>query len=135
MSLKTDNFDGEPGCIRVLRLRPAKHVSMAKLQQIYKHLQTLGDACVDAECVFTEWSTTVECNPPLPCTEDVVVNCTQENAIDDDGCCCYAADPTGAHKSGQVLDLGLIDAGTEIAGLGLSRSGAGALLRQDRARF
>lgn len=47
---KADNSDGEPGCDRIASFVTADapaDKAMAKLNQIYKHLQSLGDACVD----------------------------------------------------------------------------------------
>lgn len=38
----------------------------------------------------------------------ITVDCSQKNAFDPGGCCCWVPDPTGAHKWGHVLDLGKV---------------------------
>ncbi len=91
-----------------------------------------GDACQPSGCVTGECvgGEALDCDDGDPCTEDSCdleqgcvhdrvpdqttgeVTCSQKNDVDDDGCCCFIPDPTGAHKSGSVLDMGLQAAGT-----------------------
>jgi hypothetical protein len=44
---------------------------------------------------------------PLEITE-IVADCSQSNALDTGGCCCWVPDPTYAHNYGHVMDLGVI---------------------------
>ena len=56
---------------------------------------TLNDTCSEGACVS---ETTV--------TEGFTVDCNDDNALDNDGCCCWALDPLELYNSGHVLDLG-----------------------------
>jgi hypothetical protein len=56
---------------------------------------TTDDACSAGTCVGT-----------VSATQGFTVDCSDTNALDSDGCCCWATDPLGIYNSGHVLDLG-----------------------------
>jgi hypothetical protein len=73
----------------------------------------LDVACDDGvSCTFDECEAGVGC--VYTPADGETVGCDQVNDIDDDGCCCFADDPTGTYKSAQVLDVGIQIAGTEV---------------------
>jgi hypothetical protein len=58
-----------------------------------------------------------ECISGVGCTStpvDQTVTCGQSNALDSDGCCCFAEDPTGDYMSAHVLDLDWVPTGTDM---------------------
>ncbi|MGB0590295.1 MAG: LamG domain-containing protein [Myxococcota bacterium] len=76
---------------------------------------TLDDSCLGGLCEPGPWAETEACNPPPACVDgDTIANCGQVNDLDSDGCCCFAEDPTGAHKSGHVVDLGQVEVGLQV---------------------
>jgi hypothetical protein len=73
---------------------------------------------IDVVCDDGLSCTVDECVADMGCQYTVqggeTITCGQENEIDSDGCCCFAADPTGVYDSAHVLDLGPQGAGTQV---------------------